>query len=255
MSVYIIGPCAMESSDLYFTTGARLYEIMKDKDWYYKSSFDKANRTSFHGQRGIGLDEALDEFERIKEFFPDIKLTTDAHECWQIHHLVGYIDLIQIPAFLCRQTDLIIECAKYFKKINIKKGQWIGPNNLIKSVDKIRNINPNAEVWITNRGSNFGYHELIVDNNIVDILKECYDGVILDATHSVQRSRSVYGIQGDRDLAERHFLSSGIFGYTGVFAEVHPNPPEAISDGDCQIYLNRIEELIKTKEEIDDILY
>ena len=240
---YIFGPCAIENEKMYLETGNFLCSIMKGEEWFYKSSFDKANRTSIRGKRGIGLKRAKELFVEIKKRHPEIKLTTDVHIPDQVHQFSGIIDLIQVPAFLCRQTDLIVECAKYFKRVNIKRGQWIGPHNLAVSVDKIKQTNPDCEAWITERGSNFGYHKLLPDFTIVDELKKYYDKVILDCTHSVQRSRKVYGAQGDRKLAERYFLASDIFKYDGLFAEVHPDPDNAISDGDCQIKLDRFGEL------------
>ena len=143
---------------------------------------------------------------------------------------------------------MVVECARHFDKINVKKGQWLGPNNLVKSVDKIKEVNPDCEAWICDRGTNFGYHDLFVNFGIVDELKEHYDKVILDCTHSIQRSRQVYGTQGDRNLAERYFVGADVFGYDGVFAEVHPNPPDAVSDADCQLYLNRFESLLKMSD-------
>jgi len=181
---------------------------------------------------------------------PNLKLLTDVHETKQVEKLAGVIDCIQIPAFLCRQTDLIVECAKHFKQINVKKGQWLGPHNLIKSVDKIKETNPDCEAWVCQRGSNFGYHELIVHFGIVDELKQHYDRVILDCTHAIQRSRAVYGTQGDRKLAERYFTAADIFGYNGVFAEVHPNPSCAVSDADCQLELDRFETLLNMADNV-----
>lgn len=242
--IWIIGPCALENEDMYLRTLAALLPLMSGKDWYFKSSFDKANRTSIEGERGVGLKKAVKIFKRAKKKFPSTKLTTDVHIPDQVHQLSGLIDLIQVPAFLCRQTDLIVECAKHFNKVNIKKGQWIGPHNLAVSVDKIRQTNPNCEAWITDRGSTFGYHQLLVDFTIVDELKKYYDKVILDCTHSVQRSRKVYGVQGDRKLAEKYFLAAPVFEYDGTFAEIHPNPEKAISDGDCQIELSKFRDLI-----------
>lgn len=251
MSIFILGPCSIESKKLYFEAAEKLYNIMQGKDWYLKASFDKANRTSIKGERGLGLSKSISLFEEVKKEFPNIKLTTDVHECWQIKSLIGIIDVIQIPAFLCRQTDLIIECAKCFDIINVKKGQWIGPRNIIKTVDKIKMTNPNAQAWLTERGSAFGYEHLVVDFTIVDLIKNSnWDKFILDCTHSVQRSRAIYGVQGDRKLAERYFLASDILNYDGIFAEVHPKPEEAISDGDCQLFLNDIKNLINIKENI-----
>jgi len=245
MGILILGPCSIESEEVYLQTAEKLYGILKGKAWYYKGSFDKANRTSINGGRGLGLNESIELFKTVKQDFPNIKLTTDVHEIWQVEKLQPYIDVIQIPAFLCRQTDLIVECAKHFNKINVKKGQWMSPRNIIKTVDKIKLTNPNAEAWLTERGTSFGYEHLLVDFTIVDMIKNSeWDKFILDCTHSVQRSRAIYGVQGDRKLAEKYFLISNIMGYDGLFAEVHPDPDSAVSDGDCQLYLNDVEGLI-----------
>jgi 2-dehydro-3-deoxyphosphooctonate aldolase (KDO 8-P synthase) len=253
--IWILGPCALENEKMYMKTLSTIMKIMNGRDWYYKSSFDKANRTSIKGLRGVGLKKAIEIFKQAKERYPGIRLTTDVHETHQVEQLVDIIDCIQIPAFLCRQTDLIVECAKHFNKVNIKRGQWLGPNNLAVSVDKIRETNPDCEAWITDRGSNFGYDKLLVDFTIIEELKKYYDKVILDCTHSVQRSRKVYGVQGDRKLAEKYLLASDIFEYDGVFAEVHPTPDRAISNGDCQIYLDRFRKLIRKQELIRKALY
>jgi len=244
--VWILGPCSMENSDLFLGTLEKINSVMTENDdWYMKASFDKANRTSLYGGRGPGIEYAKEVWSEAKRRFPNVKFLTDVHETHQVEDLVGFIDAIQIPAFLCRQTDLIVECAKHFDKINVKKGQWLGPNNLIKSVDKIKDTNPDCEAWICDRGTNFGYHDLFVNFGIVDELKQHYDKVLLDCTHSIQRSRMVYGTQGDRKLAERYFIAADIFNYDGVFAEVHPCPSEATSDGDCQLYLDDLEGLIE----------
>tara|TARA_B100000676_G_C17775243_1_gene678901 strand:- start:29 stop:769 length:741 start_codon:yes stop_codon:yes gene_type:complete len=244
----------MENEELYISTYRKLCSFMGDRDWYYKASFDKANRTSLSGGRGPGLKEGIEIFRNLKQESPSAKLLTDVHETWQVEQLSEVIDCIQIPAFLCRQTDLIVECARHFNKINIKKGQWLGPNNLIKSLDKVKNTNPDCEAWMCDRGTNFGYNDLFVNFGIVEELKKHYDKVIIDATHSIQRSRAIYGTQGDRALAEKYLVSSDIFGYDGVFAEVHPEPPKATSDGDCQIYLDKIEELILKSEKVAKVV-
>ena len=137
--IWILGPCSMENSDLFLGTLEKINSIMTENDdWYMKASFDKANRTSLYGGRGPGLEYAKEVWTEAKRRFPNVKFLTDVHETHQVEQLVDFIDAIQIPAFLCRQTDLIVECAKNFDKINVKKGQWLGPNNLIKSVDKIK---------------------------------------------------------------------------------------------------------------------
>ena len=193
-------------------------------------------------------------WKEAKKRYPNLALTTDIHECWQAEELTGLIDIVQIPAFLSRQTDLIVESAKHFSVVNIKKGQWLGPNNLVVSVDKIKETNEDCEAWITDRGSNFGYHDLFVNFGIVDELKQYYDKVILDCTHSTQRSRSVYGTQGDPILAGRYFIACDIFNYDGVFAEVHPNPPESVSDAECAIHLDDLSELVRGAKSVSESL-
>ena len=150
---WILGPCSLENRELYMKCADHLVPMMKGKDWFFKASFDKANRTSIHGGRGPGMEEGIRLFKEVKERHPGIRLTTDVHETWQVEQLREVIDCIQIPAFLCRQTDLIVECARYFDIINVKKGQWLGPDNIIKSLDKIKNTNPDAQAWLTERGS------------------------------------------------------------------------------------------------------
>jgi len=252
--VWILGPCSIENRDLFFECMEKIDSIMSDNDvWYMKASFDKANRTSLHGGRGPGLYEAVEIWEEAKQKYPNIKLTTDIHECWQVHKLVDIIDVAQIPAFLSRQTDLITESARAFPIVNIKKGQWLGPNNLVASVDKIKETNPDCQAWITDRGSNFGYHDLFVNFGIVDELKQYYDKVILDCTHSTQRSRAVYGTQGDPTLAARYFVSADLFNYDGVFVETHPKPLESVSDGECLIPLDELELLVNRAKAIGSI--
>ncbi len=252
--VWILGPCSLENRKVFMSTLDEINSCMNEDDnWYMKASFDKANRTSLHGGRGPGLDYCKDVWAEAKEKYPGVKLITDVHETHQVEDLVGHVDAIQIPAFLGRQTDLIVECAKHFNTINIKKGQWLGPNNLIKSVDKVKEVNPDCEAWICDRGTNFGYHDLFVNFGIVDELKKYYDKVILDCTHATQRSRSVYGTQGDPILAERYFMAANLFNYDGVFAEIHPSPQDAVSDGDCQLGIPQFREVLKKTRLIDDL--
>lgn len=250
MTTWILGPCAMESKQQFFDTAAQLAPIMRGRDWYFKASFDKANRTTIKGARGIGLENALTIFAEFKKEFPGIRLLTDVHECHQIKPLSVYIDCIQIPAFLCRQTDLLVECGRLFRKVNIKKGQWLGPDNIIEAVDKVRSLNSRAEVWLCERGTQFGYDRLIVDFRTVDSLAKAFDKVILDCTHSTQLTTSNGRTGGNRDLAERYLLSSSIFGYSGVFAEVHHDPTNALSDPDCQITLSRVAALLRRYDSI-----
>lgn len=246
-----MGPCSLEEDSLYFSIGQSLHTLMKGKTWFFKASFDKANRSSLDGKRGVGLDKAIDVFREMKNLLPDIKLTTDVHETWQVEKLTGIIDCIQVPAFLCRQTDLIVECARHFDIVNIKKGQWMNPENMVKGVDKIKNTNPKAEAWITERGSQFGYNQLIVDFSAVEVLSKYFDKVILDVTHSTQRIKPNGRTGGDRNLAIKYMLTAGIFGYDGIFAETHPFPEKAFSDGDCQIVSDEMSGLVRRVEKIN----
>jgi len=251
----ILGPCSISDAKVYFGIAKELVKLLGlNGDWYFKGSFDKANRTSIYGGRGTGLEKSLEIFKEVKRRYPGILLTTDVHETWQVEKLVGLIDVIQVPAFLSRQTDLVVECARNFDIVNIKKGQWLGPENVIKSVDKVRNINPDGQVWITDRGSNLGYDKLITDTTIVDQLKAAFDKVILDCTHSTQRSREFYTVQGDPVLAARHMLCAPIYNYDGTFAETHPNPRESPSDGDCMINLRLMGALLKKQDDIIDTI-
>ncbi|MBD3284688.1 3-deoxy-8-phosphooctulonate synthase [Candidatus Uhrbacteria bacterium] len=249
---WILGPCAIEDRDTYIEAARELYGFMNGRDWYFKGSFDKANRTSVHGQRGVGLEKALEYFREVKDSYPGIKLTTDVHETQQVEPLAQVIDLIQVPAFLCRQTDLLVECGRHFDKVNVKKGQWINPQNAVHFKEKVTFKNKDASVWLTERGTFFGYQQLTVDFSNIPLFKQHFDKVILDTTHSTQFVE--YGFTlGDRNLAERYILSSGLFGYDGVFAEVHPEPEKAITDGKCMIYMDRIKELVEVQEKIDGV--
>ena len=241
---YILGPCSIESEENFREVANALYPIMQGKDWYLKGSFDKANRTSIHSNRGPGLDEGIRIMRSIKEDFPDIKIVTDIHETSQALPLSDVVDVIQIPAFLCRQTDLLVECAKHFNTINVKKGQWLSADAMKHAVTKIKEVNPDCQVWVTERGSNFGYDRLIVDFRGVDVMKEFADKVIFDCTHSTQMAGD--GITGgSRKLAKQYSLAARIFEYDGVFVETHPDPNNAISDAGSQVELDWMVENLK----------
>ena len=243
MQKFILGPCSIENRDLFFQVAESLYPKMKGKEWYLKGSFDKANRTTLKANRGPGLSASIDIFDEIKKKFPGIKLITDVHECWQINHLIGQVDVLQIPAFLCRQTDLLANAASNFKKINIKKGQWMSAEQMAYVVEKAKKSNPTCEVWITERGSQFGHDRVIVDFRSVEVMKKFADQVILDCTHSTQMSGAGF-TGGDRELAKKYAQTAKTFGYDGVFIETHPDPENAISDKDSQIELSWIENWI-----------
>ena len=237
MNTYILGPCSLESKEIVKKVIDELYPIMNGKNWYFKGSFDKANRTSIYSNRGPGLDEGKEIFAWIKNSYPGIKTVTDIHEPWHAKELRDLIDMVQIPAFLCRQTDLITEAAKWFNEINVKKGQWLAPQSMEHVVTKIKEVNPNCKVYITERGTSLGYSGLIPDFRAVDILKSFSDGVILDCTHSTQKPKGDT-TGGDRELAKKYALAAKIFEYDGVFIETHPDPKNAISDADSQVELD-----------------
>lgn len=243
MNTYILGPCSLESKEIVKKVIDELYPIMTGKNWYFKGSFDKANRTSIYSNRGPGLYEGKEIFAWIKNSYPGIKTVTDIHEPWHAKELRDLIDMVQIPAFLCRQTDLITEAAKWFNEINVKKGQWLAPQSMEHVVTKIKEVNPNCKVYITERGTSLGYSGLIPDFRAVDILKSFSDGVILDCTHSTQKPKGDT-TGGDRELAKKYALAAKIFEYDGVFIETHPDPKNAISDADSQVELEWIQEHI-----------
>ena len=233
---YILGPCSIESETNWIQVADALYPLMKGKDWYLKGSFDKANRTSIHSNRGPGLEEGIQIMRNIKAKFEGIKILTDIHEPSQAQPLSEVVDVIQIPAFLCRQTDLLVECAKHFNIINVKKGQWLSAEAMKHAVTKIKEVNPDCQVWITERGSQFGFDRLVVDFRGVDVMKQFADKVIFDCTHSTQMAGD--GITGgSRKLAKQYSLAARIFEYDGVFIETHPDPDNAISDAGSQVEL------------------
>lgn len=233
-SKFILGPCSVENKDLFFEVAKALYPHMRGKEWFLKGSFDKANRTSISSQRGPGLDESIHIFKHLKYYLPHLKIVTDVHETWQVEKLIGHVDMIQIPAFLCRQTDLIVEAARCFNWLNIKKGQWMAAEGMQHAVEKAREANPHCQVWVTERGSQFGHDRLVVDFRGVEVMQGFADAVILDCTHSTQMT-GLGKTGGDRELAKRYASAAGIFGYDGVFIEAHPRPEEAISDSDSQV--------------------
>jgi len=247
MSTFIIGPCSLENYELSHKVLSTIYPHVKDKDFYFKGSFDKANRSSITGKRGPGLEEGLNIFKQLKQDFPGLKVTTDVHETQQVEKLSETIDLIQIPAFLCRQTDLLVESARNFDKVNIKKGQWMNPQNMVKGIDKLKNTNPSCEVWLTERGTAFGYSQFIVDFSSVDYLKEHFDKVVMDCTHAAQLPKPNGRMGGNPTLAARYFQTAEIFGYTGIFCEAHPTPSLSYSDADSVLPLEKMVELLKTK--------
>ena len=243
---FIAGPCVIESAELLDTVAQELVRI-NDKlgtDIIFKASFDKANRTSFHSFRGPGMDKGLQMLADIKSKY-GLRLLTDIHESYQAAPVGEVVDVIQIPAFLCRQTDLLVAAAKTGKTVNIKKAQFLSGNDMRYPVEKAREAGA-KDVWLTERGNMFGYNNLIVDfRNIPDML-QIVPTVVMDCTHSVQRPGGAGGkTGGDRQFVPAMALAAKAFGANGWFFEVHPDPDKGLSDAANMLPLNKLEEIIE----------
>ena len=236
----------IESQELLLTVAEELVSINKrlGTEIIFKSSFDKANRTSIHSFRGPGLEKGLQMLAEVKEK-TGLRLLTDIHESWQAEAAGEVCDVLQIPAFLCRQTDLLVAAAKTGRIVNIKKAQFLSGKDMRYPVEKAREAGA-KEVWLTERGNSFGYNNLVVDfRNIPDML-DITPQVIMDCTHSVQRPGGGGGTtSGDRRFVPSMALAAKAFGATGYFFEVHPDPDRGLSDGPNMLELSRLEQLIK----------
>ncbi len=251
--IWIAGPCSIENERVFIGSAERLSKIFFGKNWYLKGSFDKANRSSVNGERGPGLERSLEIFKEVKNRFPEIKIITDIHETWHIEKLVDYVDAVQIPAFLCRQTDLLQESGRLFNAVNVKKGQWINPKHTKYFSEKIKKYNPGAEVWITERGTVFGYSNLIVDFSAAEVMRRYCDHLILDCTHSSQSYENDF-TSGNREFAKKLLYASLHFDYDGIFMEAHIDPQRAISDGASQIEIDQLAPLLEKFDALDEYL-
>ena len=263
----IAGPCVIESEKIVFETANKLKNICSslDIELIFKSSFDKANRSSNKSFRGPGIEKGLKILEEVKKEF-QLKILTDIHESSQAEEIADVVDIIQIPAFLCRQTDLLLASLRAIKdtdkKINIKKGQFLAPWDMEQVVNKLKNSGVNLasdKVWLTERGTTFGYNNLVVDFRGIPILQSYGFPVIFDATHSVQQP----GGNGLTSGGQREFVAplaraAIAVGVDGIFMEVHPDPDNALSDGPNMVPLNLIEnvlvQLISIKESLGNNL-
>jgi 2-dehydro-3-deoxyphosphooctonate aldolase (KDO 8-P synthase) len=250
--VLIAGPCLMESRSHALECAHALAEIARDHDLglIYKSSFDKANRTSLKGARGQGLDAALPVFAEIREQV-GLPVLTDVHEAEQCARVAQAVDVLQIPAFLCRQTDLLVAAARTGKAINVKKGQFLAPWDMANVVDKIRSAG-NDRVLVCERGASFGYNTLISDMRALPILARTGCPVVFDATHSVQQP----GGQGTSSGGQREFApvlarAAVAVGVAAVFMETHPDPDKAPSDGPNMIPMKQLPAVIEVLLELD----
>ena len=245
--IFIAGPCVIESAELLDEVASRICEINSKlgTEIIFKASFDKANRTSIHSYRGVGLERGLQMLADVRSKW-GLRLLTDIHESWQAAPVGEVVDVLQIPAFICRQTDLLVAAAKTGRAINIKKAQFLSGADMRYPYEKA--IEAGAkDVWLTERGNTFGYNNLVVDfRNIPDMLG-ITPRVIMDCTHSVQRPSAANGTTGgDRKFVPSMALAAKAFGATGYFFEVHPDPDKALSDGPNMLYLNDLENVIKT---------
>lgn len=242
----VAGPCVIESAELLDTIAKEIVKINSTlgTDIIFKASFDKANRTSISSFRGPGIERGLEMLATIKERY-GLKILTDIHESWQAAPVAEVADVIQIPAFLCRQTDLLVSAARTGKIVNIKKAQFLSGKDMRYPVEKAYDAGA-TEVWLTERGNMFGYNNLVVDfRNISDML-EIVPTVIMDCTHSVQRPGGADGkTGGDRRFVPQMAIAAKAFGATGWFFEVHPEPDKGLSDAANMLELAKLSDIVK----------
>lgn len=243
--VIIAGPCVIESAEVLDQVATELVRLNHKygTDIIFKASFDKANRTSIHSYRGPGMERGLQMLADIKDKH-HLRILTDIHESYQAAPVSEVADVLQIPAFLCRQTDLLVAAAKTGRTVNIKKAQFLSGDDMQYPVQKVRESG-NEQVWLTERGNIYGYNNLAVDfRNIVD-MKKYASTVIMDCTHSVQRPGAAGGkTGGNREFIPSMALAAKAFGANGYFFEVHPDPETALSDGPNMLYLKDLEAVV-----------
>jgi len=251
----IAGPCQLESEDHAIKISTELKKITSELkiNLIYKTSFDKANRTSLKGKRGIGLEKSLPIFDKIRKDV-GLPVLTDVHTAEQCSLVADYVDVLQIPAFLCRQTDLLIAAAKTGKIINVKKGQFLAPWDMANVIKKIED-NGNKNILITERGSSFGYNTLVSDMRALPIMSKFGFPIVFDATHSVQQP----GGMGEKSGGQREFVpylsrAAIAVGVGAIFIETHEDPDNAPSDGPNMVPLKEVKGLLKKLIEIDNLI-
>lgn len=252
----IAGPCVIESEENVMEIAEKIKEIAErlDLDYYFKASFDKANRTSIKSYRGPGIDEGLRILKKVKDTY-GLKICTDIHEPWQAEKAAEVCDIIQIPAFLCRQTDLLVAAAKTGKLINVKKAQFLAPWDMKNVVNKLEEAG-NSNIMLCERGTTFGYNTLVVDmTGIVEMKKFGYP-VVFDATHSVQKPGGKGNATGgNRENVEPLAKAAVAAGADALFFEVHPDPDHAKSDGPNMVKLEEFEGLLKRVIKVYDVVH
>lgn len=255
----IAGPCAIENREIVMETAETLNHLCYELGitLYFKSSFDKANRTSASA-RGIGMDEGLKILEEVKRMY-DLPIVTDVHESWQCTPVAEVADVLQIPAFLSRQTDLLQAAAKTGRIVNVKKGQFMAPWDMKGAIEKIEQVQANAardgKIWLTERGSSFGYGRLVVDMTSLVEMRRFGCPVVFDATHSVQQPSSQAGITGGNRAMVPYLMRAALaVGVDGLFIETHPDPDQAISDAANQVRLSDMKNLLTQALEINQLV-
>ena len=251
----IAGPCAIENREMVMQTAAVLKDVCErlGVKLYFKSSFDKANRTS-PSERGIGMEKGLAILKEVKETY-GLPILTDVHESWQCAKVAEVADVLQIPAFLARQTDLLEAAARTGKVVNVKKGQFMAPWDMRGAIAKVKGASDGqTEVWLTERGSSFGYGNIVVDMTSLVKMREYGCPVVFDATHAVQQPSSQAGVTGGNREMVPHLMRAALaVGVDGLFLEVHPDPDHAISDAANQVRLSDIEGILKQAIAIDQL--
>lgn len=248
--VLFAGPCAVESYEIIYQTASYLRDLTSELGipFIFKASYDKANRTSGSSFRSIGFEHALAILSRIKSEL-SVPLLTDVHESWQVEPVASVVDILQIPAFLCRQTDLLQAAGVSQRAVNIKKGQFMAPEDMRFAVDKV-SATGNRRVFLTERGSSFGYHNLVVDMRSLPIMRR-FAPVVFDVTHSVQMPGGLGGTSGgQREFGPLLARAAAAVGVDGFFVETHPDPSHAFSDGPNMIPLVEMEDLLNSLQAI-----
>lgn len=252
----IAGPCVIESEENVMLIAKRVKEIADrlELDYYFKASFDKANRTSISSYRGPGLEEGLYILKKVKDVY-GLKICTDIHEPWQAEKAAEVCDILQIPAFLCRQTDLLTAAAKTGKLINVKKAQFLAPWDMANVVRKIEEAG-NNHILLCERGTAFGYNTLVVDMTAIAEMKKLGYPVVMDATHSVQKPGGKGNATGgNRENVEPLAKAAVAAGADALFFEVHPDPDNALSDGSNMVKLDEFEDLLKRVIKVYDAVH
>ena len=251
----LAGPCAIESEEMTIEVASKLKEICSRLEipFIFKSSFDKANRTSASSPRGVGIEKGLQILQRVKTEL-NLPIITDVHESWQCPIVAEVADILQIPAFLCRQTDLLVAAAETGRAINVKKGQFLAPWDMRNVVDKLRSAS-NERIMVCERGSSFGYNNLVVDMTGLVEMRQFGVPVVFDATHSVQKPGGQGGVTGGNREMVPHLIRAALaVGVDAIFAEVHPDPDKAFSDAANQLRLSDVENILRQALEIDNII-